>query len=201
MIEKIIFALIGCIIGSVPTYLFMKVKKRHTLEIEKKKVIYHEKLELFKGYLKNLKEFRQKLTKSFTEKEYPSIMNAFYNSANAIESKDDGALIKELLKPLNIIMEFSKETESEFQKFMTETTTFKLIGTPEMRTILDEIKKLLDEYYNCVNPYIESLKKQVEDISLENVKLEFDAISNVGKRLEEKERQLEALMRKELEEI
>lgn len=201
MIEDIIIALISLFAGVIPTYLIMKVKKRDTLEIEKRKTIFHEKLYLFKGYLNNLRKLRQKLTKRFAEKEFPSIINAFFNFVNATETNGVSAGVKEILKPFDALTTFSLEIKTEFKEFMDETTTFRLIGTPEMIAILDETEKILDEYYDCLNTYIEGLKKQVEDGSFENVKLELDTVSDIGERLEKKERQLETLMRKELEEI
>jgi hypothetical protein len=229
-IEKIILALIVGVIGFISSYAIMKsknrslkkdiamladekqkiiskyeieleeLKKTHTLDIEKRKTIFHEKLNLFSKYLESLSEFRRKCTEDFTKDIWPSINEVSIEYANAVINGKN-LKIEELLKPLYNSINFSSKKEVEYRKIMTETIKLKLFGSPEIRGILDDIEKLVGEFYDFLNPFLRNLPNQVQAGNIEGAKHDMEKNFEIPKKLEEKERQLEDLMRQEMDKI
>lgn len=118
-----------------------ELKKRHALDIEKRKYKYEEKRAQFSRYFEFLDEFHGKCNSIFTER-FPPIMNKFLGSYLSDDQSEKQ----------QAILNFNREVQSVFNelyqeqlKVKTETNSIRLISSPELDNLLDELESTVEK--------------------------------------------------------
>lgn len=122
-----------------------ELKKQHALEIEKRKFKYEEKRAQFSKYFALLDEFHGKSNSLFTERFSP-IMNQFLASYLS----DDESVQQQAILEFNSEVQYVfNELYQEQLKVTSETNSIRLISSPELDNLLNElentVKKATDE--------------------------------------------------------
>ncbi len=176
-------------------------KKRHTLEIEKRKYKYGEKLKQFTSYFKLLDEFNRKSNESF-ENDILPIIERFFADYETVETEDDkDSGNKAIAELMNGFLKIESKMKEEYLRMRTETNTLRLISSPKMNTLLDELDKLLDESFDASNYSLKSLSDPEQFRNPEGVKPYQEKVHELGKKVQKKRQQLMDLMKQELDDI
>jgi hypothetical protein len=176
-------------------------KKLHTLEIEKRKYKYEEKLKQFTRYFKLLDEFNRKSNESFDNDIQP-IIKRFFDDYSTVETEDDkDSGNKAIAELMNGFLKIESKMKEEYLRMSTETNTLRLISSPKMNALLDEMDKLLGESFDASNYSLKNLSDPEQFRNIEGAKPYQEKANELGKMVQKKRQQLMDLMKQELDDI
>ncbi|WP_299010978.1 hypothetical protein [uncultured Shewanella sp.] len=128
-----------------------EIKKQHSLDIEKRKYQYEDKRLQFSKYFSLLDEFHSKCNAIFLEKFQP-IMAEFL--AGYLED-DESIKNKAIVKYNEDVQALVFELNEEHLKIKSEQNSIRLISSPEVDTLLDNLEVAVK---NATNSSTEMLK-------------------------------------------
>jgi hypothetical protein len=121
-----------------------ELKKKHTLDIEKRKHQYSEKKEQFVKFFSLIDEFHGKCNSVFAEK-FPPMMNEFL-SVYLNGNEDDQALANvKFMEQMQILF---NELNKELLKVKSETNTIRIISSKAMDSCLDKLEVAVETATN-----------------------------------------------------
>ncbi|HHC7312177.1 TPA: hypothetical protein ACN30N_005145, partial [Vibrio campbellii] len=119
------------------------VKKQHQLDIEKRKFKYEDKRAQFSKYFRLIDEFNSKCNSVFGER-FPPMLRRLL--AGQISGCQDTAN-QSLLDFNHEMMLLFNELNEEQLKVNTESNSIRLIATPELDTLLDDLSEQIKQSY------------------------------------------------------
>lgn len=115
-----------------------ELKKAHSLDIEKRKYRYEDKRAQFTKYFSLLDEFNNKSNTVFADKFFP-VMQKYWEEV--IEDSDNyNAILVSFTKDIQDLM---RELYEEQLRLTQETNSIRLVSTPEVDSLLDELEILI----------------------------------------------------------
>lgn len=174
-----------------------EIRKKHSLEIEKRKYQYEDKRAQFTKYFALLDEFHSKSNSVFLEKFNPLFIELMSASFEQGDTECNDALVS-FTQGVQII---TNEINEEYLKIKTEQNSIRLIASREVDSLLDELEssvkiatdktteliKLMSsqEYFldqTIAIPYMKELETEGKAVMLcrdklkERMKVELDTI-------------------------
>lgn len=176
-----------------------KIKKEHSLDIEKRKFQYESKKAQYFKYFNMLDDFSAKSTEDFM-KDFPPIIARFNedlitaNGQKELEAKAIASFTEHINK-----MTF--KANENLIKIKQETNTIKVIANEEILKILSTMESFYDESLKLSTKLMNALSKKIlmnDDSEVNEAKLKLEEIGNKTNILKEK---LIQEVRKDLNEI
>jgi hypothetical protein len=113
-----------------------KIKKQHSLDIEKRKYQYEDKRLQFSKYFALLDEFHGKCNSIFVEKFQPIMTNVLSACLEDDETVKNQAVVKYLQDVQALLFELNEE----HLKVKTEQNSIRLIASKKVDTLLDKLE-------------------------------------------------------------
>lgn len=126
------------VISAKYAYEMEELKKAHSLDIEKRKYRYEDKRAQFTKYFSLLDEFHNKSNTVFADKFFP-VMQKFWEDVIQSENGYETGLIS-FNREIQALM---SELYEEQMKLTQETNSIRLVSTPEVDALLDELERLV----------------------------------------------------------
>jgi len=117
------------------------LKKNNTLEVELRKNKYQDKKDQFSKFFTLLDEFNNKSNAIFTEKFMPIFSEYMASSVNDDENTHNKAFDKFNKNIMNLFNELNQE----YLKLTTESNSIKLISSPQIDTLLEQLNAKVSE--------------------------------------------------------
>lgn len=176
-------------------------KKLHALDIVKRKYKFEEKIRQFTRYFKLLDEFNRKNQESYTNDIIP-IIKLFYTDYETVETEDSkDSENKAIAELMNGFLKINSKISEEHVRMRNETNTLRLISSPKMNALLDDMDKLLSESFDASTEQLKALSVPEQFRNPEGAKPNQEKIYELGKMVQKKRQQLMDLMKQELDEI
>lgn len=176
-------------------------KKKHTLDIEKRKYRYEEKARQFTRYFALLDEFHRKANESF-EIEFKPIVDRFLENFIRSQLENDPASSSKAMAEFGTAVQATtSKLNEEHLRIRSETNTLRLVASETMRKVLDELDQSLDSSFEASMELLKTLAVPDQFKNPEVFQSLQDKNEALGRVVHEKREELMSLMRKELDEI
>ncbi|HIF9063251.1 TPA: hypothetical protein ACX6MH_003470 [Photobacterium damselae] len=119
------------------------IKKQHQLDIEKRKFKYEDKRAQFSKYFRLIDEFNSKCNSVFVERFSPMIQRLLAGQISGCQNTAN----QSLLDFNQEIMILFNELNEEQLKVNTESNSIRLIATPELDILLDDLSAHIKQSY------------------------------------------------------
>jgi uncharacterized protein YneF (UPF0154 family) len=176
-----------------------KIKKEHSLDIEKRKFQYESKKAQYFKYFNMLDDFSAKSTEDFM-KDFPPIIAKFnedFLNANGKKELETKAIVDFS----DHISKMTFKANENLIKIKQETNTIKVIANEEILKIFSTMESYYDESLNLSTKLMNALSKMIimkDDSEVNEAKLKLEEIGQKMNSLKEK---LIQEVRKDLNEI
>jgi len=127
-----------------------KLKKEHSLDIEKRKYQYEDKRKQFSKYFELIDIFHGNSTRIYKEKFQP-IMNEFFSLSIDEDINQQQLALEKFNDGIRLLF---NEIYDEQLKLSTETNSIRLISSPAIDALLDELNASVEEATNHTSEMI-----------------------------------------------